>query len=187
MAVLPEEVISNLGELPSDFEQLKAGVLESLKANRFQLIEEAMSTLNLGERKPSHLVTEIRRKFSEVGVQVDDTIVKSRLLSALPIQIRSALVGHEDSDLKTFAKIADSMMAVLPPAIPFRVQAVDKQAVAAPSEPQQRTFSNAPRPFYPNQRPKICNSHIFYGSRARSCRSWCQWPGNKPRILRPGK
>lgn len=50
-------------------------LLDSLKANHFQLIDYEMAALELVDRKPSHLVNEIRRLFSEVGVQVDDTIV----------------------------------------------------------------------------------------------------------------
>ena len=189
MAALPEEVMCNITDSLSfcDYDALKTAVLDSLKANRFQLIDEAMATLELGDRKPSHLVNEIQRRFSEVGVKVDDTIVKSRLLSALPLQIRSALVGHEDADLKTFSKIADSMLAVLPSATPFRVQhtACETPAVSANSRP--RNSYDGPRPFYANQRQKVCNSHIYYGVRARTCRSWCQWPGEKPRTLRPGE
>ena len=185
MAALPEDVMRNIVDsLSCDYDVLKAAVLESLKANRFQLIDEAMSALELGDRKPSHLVNEIQRRFSEVGVKVDDTIVKSRLLSALPIQIRSALVGHEDADLKTFAKIADSMLAVLPSTTPFRVQHTAK-APEARANPRPQHSNGGPRPFYANQRQKVCNSHVFYGVRARTCRSWCQWPGNKPKILRP--
>jgi hypothetical protein len=186
MAVLPEEVICNVDLSINDYDALKVAVIDSLKANRFELIERAMAALELGDRKPSQLVIEIQRRFSEVGIEVDETIVKSRLLGSLPSHIRSALVGHENSDLKTFSKIADSMLAVSPAATPFRVQhsAMD---TAAAARPRPRQFSNAPRPFYANQRPKVCNAHIYYGSRARTCRSWCQWPGNKPRILRSGE
>ena len=186
MAVLPEDVVCNVTDLAADnYDELKSAVLDSLKANRFELIDRAMAALELGDRKPSHLVTEIKRRFSDVGIDVEDTIVKSRLLSALPPHIRSALVGHEDADLKTFAKIADSMLAVSPAATPFRIGRTNINT-ATSNSPRQPAHSFAPRPFYPDQRPKVCNSHIYYGARARTCRSWCQWPGTKPRILRPG-
>ena len=39
-------------------------------------------------------------------------MIKSRLLTALPTSLRSALVGHEDTNVELYAKIADSMMVV---------------------------------------------------------------------------
>ena len=192
LAVLPEEVACNISDVTAtDYDALKLSVLDSLKANRHQLIEEAMAAMELGDRRPSQLVNEIRRRFSEVGVHVDDTIVKSRLLSALPAHLRSALVGHEDADVATFAKIADSMLAVSSSATPFQVHQLNRPSDVSNSSRtnHQRPFpsSNAPRPFYPGQRPKVCNSHVYYGSRARTCRSWCQWPGPKPKILSSGE
>ena len=55
MAVLPEDVVYNVTDLTADnYDELKSAVLDSLKANRSELIDRAMATLELGERKPSH-------------------------------------------------------------------------------------------------------------------------------------
>ena len=43
---------------------------------------------------------------------MEDTIVKSQLLFALPANLRSVFVGHEDCTLEQYSKIADSMVAV---------------------------------------------------------------------------
>ena len=51
--------------------------------------------MTLGDKKPSQLVSEIKRRFKNIGLAVDDAIVKTRLLSALPANLRSALVGHQ--------------------------------------------------------------------------------------------
>ena len=40
------------------------------------------------------------------------------------------------------------------------------------------------RLYYPNQKLRICNSHIFYGIRAKHCRPWCQWPNKPANILK---
>ena len=41
-------------------------------------------------------------------------MIKSRLLTALPTSLRSALLGHEDVNVEQYAKIADGIMAVSP-------------------------------------------------------------------------
>jgi len=46
---------------------------------------------------------------------------------------------------------------------------------------QNRTF--APRPYYEGQRPRVCNSHIYFGSRAKHCRPWCEWPDKPSHIM----
>lgn len=148
-----------------------------LQANRHQRIEDALAAVELGDKRPSQLVTVIRRRFVEVGLQVDDNIVKSRLLTALPPHVRSALVGHDDQPVDRFAQIADSMLAVAGQVSPF-------SSIARTSDDSRQREDRRSRPFTrDNRRQKVCNGHIFYGVEARTCRPWCQWPGPKPRML----
>lgn len=186
LAALPEDVACDAPDTV-DYDALKAAVLDNLRANRFQLIEDALAAIDLGDRRPSQLVMDIKRRFSDVGLKADDAIVKSRLLTALPPSIRAALIGHESVALESFAKIADSMLAVSAASTPFSVSRVDSRPTDRPADAYRRT-STSPRPFYRDQRPKVCNAHIYYGERARTCRRWCQWPeASKPRILSSDK
>ena len=41
------------------------------------------------------------------------------------------------------------------------------------------------RPSHQNQRPKVCWSHVFYGTRAKFCMPWCQWPEKTSCKLQP--
>lgn len=188
LAALPEDVAGFIDLDTEDYTSLKASVLEALRANRHQRIEEALAAVELGDRRPSQLVTDIKRRFSEVGLQVDDSIIKSRLLTALPSHIRSALVGHEEVPLDAFAKIADSMLAVAGCATPFA--SINRTAAASQEHPRDsnshfrgrnpdeaRTYRNSRR------RPKICNGHLYYAAESRTCRPWCKWPGPKPSTL----
>lgn len=53
--------------------------------------------------------------------------------------------------------------------------------------PEQQPFQRESRgfkPFSPGQRPKICDFHIFFAERAKSCTVWCKWPGEKPPQIR---
>lgn len=174
LAALPEEIACDLDPDLTEYDDLKGAVLASLRANRFQLIEEALASMQLNDRRPAQFVIDIKRRFAEVGLKADDDVIKSRLLSALPTSLRSALVAHEDTDIDTFAKIADSMLAVTASETPFVVRGVQSDRATSRPRPDNKSF--APRPFHANQRPKVCNAHIFYGSKARTCRAWCQWP-----------
>ena len=114
LAYLPEDIVCNLAiDDVEDYDTLKKNIIENLSANKHQLIEEALRTLSLGDKKPSLFVNELKRKFSEVGLAPDDTIMKSRLLSALSPSIKSALVGHDGESLESFVRIADSMVAIV--------------------------------------------------------------------------
>ena len=172
ISTLPEDIASDLllsSNENKSYEDLKQQVLSNLKANKHQLIEEALQTVEMGSRRPTQVMCDIKRKFSEVGLTVDDSIVKSRLISALPSSIRAALVGHDQMPLEDFAKVADSMVAVMTSTTPYA--SVNEAAVQQQRNPNQQQFNNSTaRPFHANQRPKICSSHIYYASVARTCR-----------------
>lgn len=122
LTALPEDIACDIGLDGSNYDELKTAVLDMLKANRHLLIEEALAAVELGDRRPTQLVMDIKRKFNEVGLQADDSIIKSRLITALPSTVRSALVGHDNVPLDNFAKIADSMLAVMGRESPFVAQ-----------------------------------------------------------------
>ena len=201
LTALPEDIVCEVNFNDSSYGELKACVLNILQANRHQRIEEALAAVDIGNKKPSLVVNDLRRKFTDIGLTVNDDIIKSRLLTALPPHIRSALVGHENNELETFAKIADSMFAVAARDTPFisTVSHVKSQnnTDSSPRGEKSQSFNareniknisaNLPRPFFRGQRPRICNAHIYYASRARSCRPWCQWPGPKPKITPQGQ
>lgn len=188
LSALPEDVARNLSlDEGLDYGKLKETVLNSLKANKHQLIDEALSTIQLGDKRPSQLVVEIKRRFSEIGMTPDDSIIKSRLLSALPAHLRSALVGHDSVSVEQYGQIADSMLAVagMSSSSPFTVAQVQQEKRFDNRHPRQNKF--VVRPFHEGQKPRVCNAHIFYGKYARSCRRWCVWPDKPKRILRDGE
>jgi len=190
MAALPEDIAMNLILSDNeDYEELKKAVLTSLKANKYDLIEKALSSIELADRKPSQILIEIKRRFADIGLTPDDAIIKSRLLKALPPQAQTALVGHDSVSVEQYAQIADSIMAVASfSQVPSGfIGAVKNEHTNGRDnynqQSQRRDFSNAIRPFYPGQRPKLCNGHIFYGRNARTCRHWCHWPNKPSKIL----
>lgn len=184
MSALPEDIAMNIitddGE---DYDALKDAVLKSLRANKHELIEKALSSIELEDRRPSQLLIEIKRRFAEIGLTPDDTIIKSRLLKAMPPSVRTALVGHAEVSVDQYAQIADSIMAVAS----FRPEPTNYLAAVSQEDRRESarsydrreptrysdrrsTFSSSVKPFYDGQRPKMCNAHIFFGRHANSCR-----------------
>jgi len=199
LAALPEEIAANLPLSDGmGYEDLKKAVLDSLKANKHQLIEQALSAVELGDKRPTQLAVEIKRQFAEIGLTPDETIIKSRILSALPPNIRSALVGHDSSSLEDYVKIADSMLAVATP-MPsnFNIGAVQSNnnyhqnrnvnSFNRQQDQGRQSYHSNIRPFHRDQRPRICNAHIFYASFARTCRPWCRWPDKPKTLLKNGE
>ena len=58
LAVLPEDIACEIEADISTYDQLKAAVTNNLTANRHVLIEEALSKMELGDKRPSQLVSE---------------------------------------------------------------------------------------------------------------------------------
>ena len=87
-------------------EDLKQAVIWHLKANSHELMERAVSAMELRNKQPSQLVNEVKRRFLEIGLKAEDKIIKSSLLTALPISLPSALVGHEDANVEQCANSA---------------------------------------------------------------------------------
>jgi len=200
LAVLPEDIACDIEADVITYDDIKSKLVNNMKANKHKLIEEALEKMDLGEKRPSQLVSEIKRKFADIGIKAEDEIVKSRLLTALPHHLRSALVGHDSCSLEQYAKVADSIMAVADTSTPFaNVSAVQRHPapLGAPGgvgtssrfqQPQRRDQHRPMEGFsgqrnYRTRRPRICNGHIFYAERARTCRPWCKWPGARGRIL----
>jgi len=189
IAALPEDIACDVLSSNIDtYENLKKAIIEHLKASRHELIQRAMAEIDLGDKKPTQVVAEMKRRFTEIGLRAEDDIIKSRLLTALPQSLRSALVGHDTQPLETYAKIADSMVAVASPS-PF--VSLNYAQASQPSQYQRQSgnftqnqhSANKGRSPFQNMRPRICNAHIYYANNARTCRAWCKWPGRKPQVL----
>jgi len=220
VAALPEEVIYNIpADIGEDYELLKQNVIESLKGNKHQLIEQALGSVSLEGKRPTQVINDIKRRFADVNITPDEALIKSRLLTALPQNIRAALVGHDNEPLDNYARIADSMLAVAG-SNPYSIDAASASTTQLTNtmhecsisrdnreinhvqnnnwrsnnsynhqrnfdSRQPRQFTSSVRPFHRDQRPRICNAHIFYAEHARTCRQWCKWPIKNQRVLKP--
>ena len=130
--------------------------------------------------------------------------MKSRLVSFLPAYIRSALVEHDSATLDQYAKIADSILAVAQPNNnKYHVVALQHNDSNTKSnhsnhnnhrsnfyshnnKDNNQTFNKtySVGPIYPGQRPRVYNSQVVYGTKARHCRPWCQRSNNARSVLK---
>ena len=73
LTLLPEDIACDvITEDVTKCEDLKQAVIKHLKANSHELIERALSAMELGDKRPSQLVNEVKRRFSEKGLKVYD-------------------------------------------------------------------------------------------------------------------
>ena len=74
MTHLPEDIVANiLTDKITEYYQLKKAVLDHLQANKHQLKKLALSALEIGDKRPSQLVSGIKKRFQEIGLKADDT------------------------------------------------------------------------------------------------------------------
>ena len=80
---LPEDVAMNIDlDCEKKYKVLKEAVLASLKPNQHELIDQALRGIELGDKRPTQMVGEIRRRFSDIGLEVEEKIVKSQTQSS---------------------------------------------------------------------------------------------------------
>ena len=145
----------------------------------------------------------IQRKLAECNLTLDDDVIKHRLMQAMPISVKTALSAHLELPVEQFAKLADTIYSysntIVATPTPNVFAASAQQMPTRSLYNQHSTKSNQPinnsksnmsienthRPFTAGQRPKICRYHLYFAEKAKSCKPWCQWPGQKPKNIEP--
>ena len=205
LAALPPEIISRL---PADvlssstYSSLKSSVIGIYESTKPELFEQLISTTKLTGR-PSVFLQEISQIASKVGV--NEELVRHKFIQSLHSSISPVLAAQKDLTLSQLGKLADELLPLAQsnifnvqssnsrPSSPFRNQASTSRH---PSQFHNQPFHSRStshfnhiqknlRPFHENQRPSVCRAHIFYGTKARSCRNWCQWPNKNNITIMP--
>lgn len=188
LAALPPNIV---GQIPpsclqqQNFSCLKSEVLQLFERSKPELFEALISTTNM-TGKPSLFLYELQGIARKVGVT--EELVRHKFTQALPVALGPVLAAQKELSLCQLGKLADELM-------PLTTTPCLAAPVSFPprSEPHVQTSSTTPptskhqnfglRPFHDGQRPKVCRGHIFFGTAARTCKPWCQWP-SKSRDLR---
>lgn len=176
IAALPENVAINLPE-EADYDLIKNAILKNFTKSQTEKLEDALGAVSLEGQKPSVCLNRILRQFRECGITPEESVIRHKLLMALPQQVRQIMATHSDKNLETFAAIADTIIALPNITMDTRVCAISNEKRNWKNvREHEGDFPASLRPFSPGQRQKICKAHIYYASKARNCRPWCQWP-----------
>ena len=188
LAALPAATVVRI---PSDildsknYDSLKLFVNNLFEQTKPELFNQLISSTSM-HGKPSLYLEEIKRTASKVGVT--DELVKHKFLQAVPSSISAVLASQKNLDLQALGKLADELVVfskqqvnVVEHSVKSHSTNNPRQASSSQSRPPS-TSSSGVQPFHQNQRSKVCRAHVYFGSQAKWCKSWCQWP-NKPEHL----
>lgn len=112
----------------SKYEAVKAALIRNFTESEQRRAQQFVSGLQLGDRKPSHLLNDLRRVGGEGQ---DEKLLKVLWLNRLPVQVQTCLAAVT-SPLDALAELADSVMETFRVSESFGVNAVQND-VARPS------------------------------------------------------
>ncbi|QQP52897.1 Galactose-1-phosphate uridylyltransferase [Caligus rogercresseyi] len=166
--------ISKETRTSSSYVKLKADILEVFEKSKGQLFEELIGTSTM-IGKPSEYLKSLNETALKIGVP--EAMVKHKFLSAAPSEISPVLVSRSEDSIDQLGRLADQLYEML------SLRPVNSINSATP-RPERRTGSREFKslsltPFFPDQRPKVCRAHLFYGLKANSCKPWCVFPKSK--------
>lgn len=196
ISVLPDAIgdIIQTQPMHSDpYELLKTELLNMCEKSKQAKMDDAFSTLDVSDEKPSILIRRVTKIFTDAGIAPTDEIVIHKSLQALPNSLRNLLLVHTSEPVDRFQRLADTVWAAHQT---YKVTAVTtKNTNYAGSSPNAMARSSSPicpsttsstlpdlRPFRAGQRPRICRAHIYYGKDAKTCRPYCEFPSEKPKL-----
>ena len=203
LAAIPEDVAINLPMGIDNYRDIKEHICGIFQKSKQEMIEEALGMISLDGQKPSLCLMGIQRKLAECNLTLDDNVIKHRLMQAMPISVKTALSAHLELPVEQFDKLADTIysysntIVATPTPNVFAASAqqmptrsLHNQHSTKSDQPinnskSNRSIENTHRPFTAGQRPKICRYHLYFAEKAKSCKPWCQWPGQKPKNIEP--
>jgi len=186
LSSLPTEVVSSLPEetlTDPVYSKLKSVLLKSHEASLPEKFAQLVSNTTMTGR-PTVYMKQIRGIARDL--KIGDEIIRHRFVSALPEKIQPVVAAQKSTPLDELAVLADDLINL---AGSTNISAITRQQQdhrqqqrhvsqfsPQPSHRQSSFSSQTLVPFHSSQQPKVCRSHIFFGTEARNCRPWCEWP-----------
>ena len=175
LATLPANIVCKIPEpiiTSNKYDELKSAVLSIYEETKPELLDKLMSTSTLSGR-PSIYLSEMLRVANRIGV--GDSIVRHKFLQSLPDSVRPVIAAQQELPVVQLGKLADNLLPYFNKQNVFQVERSQTRSPNHRSEDNSRTPIGL-RPFSQDQRPKVCRAHIYFGDKARNCKSWCRWP-----------
>ena len=182
LASLPPHVIGKLDTTiieGASYTDLKTAVIKEMEKSKPELFQQLLESVPVG--KPSHYIRDMKKTADTLNLKDCDELLKHRLIESQPSEVAAVLMS-QSAHLSPYqlGELADQMLTLRPRPTLRPNEMVANVNTTKPAE--TTTKHKGLIPFRPNQRQVICRAHVFYGQNARTCRRWCQWPSNKPKM-----
>lgn len=184
------DLLSNPPRNP--YEKLKERLLTRFQQSRTSRFEALLSSVSLGEDKPTHLLSKMRALAN--GLDISDEVLRMLFINKLPEKIRSIAILIND-DLDSLATHIDKVIDVsdinvaatstpttrdydeLQKQIAALTDKIDSMRVSRVNSNRRRSFS---RPRSSNRDSEsFCWYHRTYGEKASNCRQPCTFNKQK--------
>ncbi|XP_071638454.1 uncharacterized protein [Temnothorax longispinosus] len=140
------------------YQMLKDTLISRLTDSDKKRLKKLLTGGELGDRKPSHLLREMRCLTNN---SVDEKLLQTLWLQRMPTRIQELLAVAEGVSLDKLAELADKAIERTLPSV---------SAVEAPSTASDPTLPSA---------SKHCYYHKKFGKDARNCSQPCSWTKTK--------
>ncbi|XP_055836506.1 uncharacterized protein LOC129905134 [Episyrphus balteatus] len=195
-----EDIITSIPE-QNPFTVLKKKLIERLSASEEQRVRQLISDEELGNRKPSQFLRHLRSLAGPSVLQ--DNLLRQLWLRRLPSNVQAILTSRSDLSPDQLSELADKIVEVSPPPIPFAVhatsnndqnqnsqalfEAIDTLTRQVAELSSNRTFRNRSKArgrqnsrssSKSTKREGWCWYHSRYQHNARKCNKPCSFQGN---------
>ena len=190
LASLPTEILENIpptvldGE---DYEEMKTAIISFYEQTKPELFAKLISTTAMTGR-PSMYLRQLQQLATKV--HAGDDLVRHQFIKSLPPTIAPVIAAQPSLSLMQLGSIADELMP-----LHLQIHNVNNATSETQHQLHQRSRRQSPnqstsgnigiRPFYPDQRPRICRGHIFYADKSRTCKPWCKYPNKRGCSIQP--
>ena len=169
----PAAKISDVVISSESYDSLKKELESLYLESKNQMFEKLLRGVKNLPGKPSDRLRELIKIAEGAGIK-DESLIRHQFLQSLNSNIQPVLMTRKEDSLISLASLADELVNIVQPAPIFGVSS-NTSSHSHSSHSHSEIPINV-RPFYNDQRPRICRSHIYYANRAHNCREWCQYP-----------
>lgn len=186
LSALPPNLVTNI---PSevlereDYEELKNKVCEQTKPKMFEKLLQKTTVTG----RPSLYLQELQSLARSAGIGECQGFIRHKFLSSLPHTISPAIAAQTTLPFTQLGSLADELLLIHN----NYCNTTQNQSSPKPSMGHRNSRSHSfvlpmgLRPFYADQKSKICRAHIYFADKARSCKPWCKYPSNSNCKMEP--
>jgi hypothetical protein len=143
------------------YDAVKKTLIDSYTDSREQQIRKLLNELELGDRKPSELLREMK---TLAGDHVDDQMLQTLWLHRLPLNVQLLVSASDEVPLEKMANIADKLVEIVSNRGPPSIAAITNQ----PAAPPQTTVAESLKSLQEQGRCTIGGGEATYQRRQRT-------------------